>query len=215
MYTHMRTKQNTNVLVSCSVFWYRCSTIGWLSVTVADLIFSIVMQTFMMAEASFLALLPTYGQAMSFCFTCWVASLYCFEYSWLSAGMSLDQRRLFFERNWLYCLGFGVPITLATFFLNFVVGTGVFSLLFPFFVILATAADPVPRYERKSMARVKPPPPNMLSHPHTLLLCDGLCALLLCVCECVSVVRPFLPYLLSCLVWPRQLARFVNSWPRS
>eukprot|EP00049_Salpingoeca_infusionum_P014790 m.280925 g.280925 ORF g.280925 m.280925 type:complete len:181 (-) comp15751_c2_seq4:183-725(-) len=144
MYTHMRTKQNTNVLVSCSVFWYRCSTIGWLSVTVADLIFSIVMQTFMMAEASFLALLPTYGQAMSFCFTCWVASLYCFEYSWLSAGMSLDQRRLFFERNWLYCLGFGVPITLATFFLNFVVGTGVFSLLFPFFVILATAADPVP-----------------------------------------------------------------------
>ena len=58
---------------------------GGLSLNVADLIYSFIMETLMVLEISLLPHMP-YGSILSFVFTCWVTSLYCFEYGWVNAG---------------------------------------------------------------------------------------------------------------------------------
>ena len=63
---------------------------------------------------------PTYfGMLLSLVYSSWLTSLYCFEYTWLNAGWSLNRRLNYFERHWAYFLGFGLPFTAATYFLSF------------------------------------------------------------------------------------------------
>ncbi|KNE64068.1 hypothetical protein AMAG_09125 [Allomyces macrogynus ATCC 38327] len=82
------------------------------------------------------------SRALSFAMTCWLHALYSFEYPWTARGVPLAARLARVEHAWAYHLGFGTPVTLASFFATPVVGGGTFAVLFPVFIILATLTDP-------------------------------------------------------------------------
>lgn len=63
--------------------------------------------------------LPVVGPIIAFAYTCWLTSLYSFEYTWINEGWSVQRRLDYFERHWAYFFGFGVPFTLITFWLPF------------------------------------------------------------------------------------------------
>eukprot|EP00055_Hartaetosiga_balthica_P010614 m.45867 g.45867 ORF g.45867 m.45867 type:complete len:334 (+) comp7238_c0_seq1:110-1111(+) len=128
---------------------------GWISLMLSDAVYTVVMETVLIIETSLVGMLP-YGLYISIIFNCWVTSLYCFEYGWLNAGWSLQARVVYFEKHWAYFLGFGFPFVIATYFMSFLYSTALFSMLFPFFVIIATAATPVPSSYKKSVLSLIP-----------------------------------------------------------
>eukprot|EP00045_Choanoeca_perplexa_P022442 m.9567 g.9567 ORF g.9567 m.9567 type:complete len:317 (-) comp9448_c0_seq1:58-1008(-) len=130
--------------------------LGWFGMTMADLIFSTLMQLIMLVEASLFTLMPQIGLPLSFLYNCWISSLYCFEYSWINAGWSLQTRVEYFETHWAFFLGFGLPFTAATFFLPFMVSVATYSLIFPLMVISATSAHPVAHDDASTIAIVLP-----------------------------------------------------------
>lgn len=152
----------------------------WLAACIADVIYTTILELFLIVQISILGLIPTVGRPLSFVFSCWLASLYCFEYTWINAGRCWDGRsecfpvflfvlfkgstlaiycpvllpsgwtlpkRLdFFQRHWAYFLGWGLPFTLMTYFIPFFHASAVFAIFFPFFIIIAVCAKPVPRF---------------------------------------------------------------------
>ena len=75
--------------------------------------------------------LPYVGKPVSFLYSCWTCAFYCFEYKWGLDGLTLNQQLVFVEERWAYFLGFGTPVTVATFFFPQFLGLGVYALVFP------------------------------------------------------------------------------------
>ncbi|KAI9482542.1 etoposide-induced protein 2.4-domain-containing protein [Zychaea mexicana] len=92
------------------------------------------------AFARLLYLVPFIGAALSFFVTCLFMAYYSFEYKWVHLQWSLDQRLRHVERNWAFFLGFGLPAASLTFFLSTLHAGGVFALIYPGYIILATMA---------------------------------------------------------------------------
>lgn len=69
-------------------------------------------------------------------------SFYCFEYRWALEGMTLGEQLKALETNWAYYLGFGLVITLCTYYSPGLVGSGLWALLFPLFIVTAMTATP-------------------------------------------------------------------------
>ncbi|KAI8890411.1 hypothetical protein K501DRAFT_319746 [Backusella circina FSU 941] len=85
-----------------------------------------------------------YGSVLAFFICCIVMSYYCFEYKWIHQDWSIEQRMIYAEQHWAYCLGFGLPATIVTFFLSTLRSGGVFALVYPSYVIMASVATPLP-----------------------------------------------------------------------
>jgi len=120
----------------------RDSAIESLVLGIGEQIYSIIMLTVFFAEVSLLSYLPFVGQLLKFVGMSWLYAYYCFDYKWGLCGWSLEKRLLSFESNWAFFAGFGSPCVLATFFLSPLVGGGVMAVVFPIFVLVATASDP-------------------------------------------------------------------------
>lgn len=110
---------------------------------IRDELYRAIIVAFFLLQTVLSYLLPVVGPATSFVHLSWLYSLYCFEYKWSLAGWSLERRLAHLEQNWAYFAGFGSPFTLATFFVPNFVSKGIFALLFPVFLLLAIACDPV------------------------------------------------------------------------
>jgi etoposide-induced 2.4 mRNA len=67
----------------------------------------------------------------------WIYSFYAHDYQWTNHGYSLKYRLYLVEYNWLYHLGFGLPLSLAIYFFPGYYGYSVYSILFPFMIINA------------------------------------------------------------------------------
>ncbi|KAG8784451.1 hypothetical protein FRC15_003247 [Serendipita sp. 397] len=91
-----------------------------------------------------LSYIPVIGKTLSFLFTCWVDSYYCFEFVWQAKGLSLAARVKYLEERWAYFLGFGLPTTALCVMGSSLVNVAIFALIFPSFIILAIYANPVP-----------------------------------------------------------------------
>lgn len=65
------------------------------------------------------------------------------RYVWVKQGWDASKRFSHFESHYAYFLGFGVPVTVATYFLSVANNLAVFNALFPLFIITACAAEPV------------------------------------------------------------------------
>ncbi|CAL1279382.1 unnamed protein product [Larinioides sclopetarius] len=68
-------------------------------------------------------------------------SLYAFEYKWCSKGWNLQRRLHFIESKWPYFVGFGLPLAVATAYVesySLMDSTCLFSVLFPFCVVGST-----------------------------------------------------------------------------
>ncbi|KAJ3326439.1 Etoposide induced 2.4 mRNA [Blyttiomyces sp. JEL0837] len=85
------------------------------------------------------------GYFTSFMMVNWISAFLCFEYKWVGRGWTLDRRVEYFEERWAYFAGFGLPITMCTFFFPQFVSAGLFALLFPMYIIMANRSSPVPR----------------------------------------------------------------------
>ncbi|CAO3629406.1 unnamed protein product [Mucor hiemalis] len=85
------------------------------------------------------------GSILSFFIYCIIMSYYCFEYKWINEDWSIEQRMIYAEEHWAYCLGFGLPATTITFFLSTLRAGGVFALVYPSFIMMASVATPEPR----------------------------------------------------------------------
>ncbi|CAH0477242.1 unnamed protein product [Peronospora belbahrii] len=110
---------------------------------IRDEMYRAILVAFFLLQTVLSYLIPVVGPAMSFVHLSWLYSLYCFEYKWSLAGWSLERRLAHLEQNWAYFAGFGSPFTLATFFVPNFVSKGIFALLFPVFLLLAIACNPV------------------------------------------------------------------------
>lgn len=54
---------------------------------------------------------------LAFLFTCLANAYYLFETQWINQGMNLPERIQYLEQRWAFFLGFGLPITTASYFL--------------------------------------------------------------------------------------------------
>ena len=94
-------------------------------------------------------IVPVFGGLLSFIHVCWVYSLYSFEYTWTHQSWSIPARIQFFEERWAYFFGFGLPCALITFWSPHFIGSGIFALLFPVYIIMANIATPLPIVSEK------------------------------------------------------------------
>ncbi|CAK9004665.1 unnamed protein product [Durusdinium trenchii] len=93
-------------------------------------------------EMYLLSYIPVIGPFLYFVHSCWMASIYCFEYGWVHQRWSANARVDYFERHWLYFSGFGFPVSFVSYFCPRFIDAGVFALFFPLFVLTATRAEP-------------------------------------------------------------------------
>lgn len=93
-------------------------------------------------ETNLLYYIPVAGPPLYFIHSCWLASIYCFEYRWVHQHWTSNERLEYFERHWLYFAGFGFPVSFVSFLCPRFIDAGVFALLFPIFVLTASTAEP-------------------------------------------------------------------------
>lgn len=65
-------------------------------------------------------------------------AFYAFEYDWNKSGLTLDKQIVFFENNWTYFLGFGLPLTIMLQLIPPLYTAQAFAILLPSFVIFST-----------------------------------------------------------------------------
>lgn len=109
---------------------------------IGEQIYSILMITIFFIEVSAVGYIPYIGKLLNFILQSWIYAYYCFEYKWNFIEWSLSKRIYFFETNWAFFAGFGSPCVLATFFSSQLISSGIMAILFPLFVLSATAAHP-------------------------------------------------------------------------
>ncbi|KAG8858526.1 hypothetical protein FRB96_005198 [Tulasnella sp. 330] len=102
------------------------------------LIISYLILTFM------LTYVPYLGATASFIYICWVNSYYCFEYAWISRGMTLSQRVKYEEERWAYYLAFGFPSAFLCMWASSLGNAAIFALIYPLMIIQAMHATPLP-----------------------------------------------------------------------
>lgn len=86
--------------------------------------------------------LPFVGPLLYFVHSCWLASIYCFEYRWAHLRWSSAERLEYFEQHWLYFAGFGFPASFVSFLCPRFIDSGVFALFFPLMILTAARAEP-------------------------------------------------------------------------
>jgi len=109
---------------------------------VIDETFRVLLNLVYIVEINLLYYIPIVGPPLYFLHSCWLASIYCFEYRWVHLRWGSNARLDYFERHWLYFAGFGFPVSVVSFVSPRFVDTGVFALLFPLCILTATTAEP-------------------------------------------------------------------------
>jgi len=107
-----------------------------------DETFRVLLNLVYIIQINLLYYLPIFGPALYFLHSCWLASIYCFEYRWVHLRWGSNARLDYFERHWLYFAGFGFPVSVVSFLCPRFVDAGVFALLFPLCILTATTAEP-------------------------------------------------------------------------
>eukprot|EP00933_Yihiella_yeosuensis_P041240 TRINITY_DN35654_c1_g1_i1.p1 TRINITY_DN35654_c1_g1~~TRINITY_DN35654_c1_g1_i1.p1 ORF type:complete len:322 (+),score=38.80 TRINITY_DN35654_c1_g1_i1:48-968(+) len=116
--------------------------------------------------------LPVVGTPLYFLHSCWMASVYSFEYRWVHLHWTSNARLDYFENHWLYFAGFGFPVSLLSFLCPRFIDAGVFALFFPIFILTATTAEP--KALEKSSSCFKRLPIFMIVQGISSLLIRGL-----------------------------------------
>ncbi len=87
--------------------------------------------------------IPYIGNLLYFINNCLIYAFYQFEYYWNKNNILITEQTDYIERNIIYFIGFGFQITLVTHILslyniNYFIIDAIFSMLFPFYVIIAS-----------------------------------------------------------------------------
>uniref|UniRef100_A0A1E1X7L3 Putative p53-mediated apoptosis protein n=1 Tax=Amblyomma aureolatum TaxID=187763 RepID=A0A1E1X7L3_9ACAR len=117
-----------------------------LSRVLADVLFSLMVQTLFLLQALIVSMLPIgmIGEIVYLVHLSLLYSLYSFEYSWFNRGWELHRRLSFIEDNWPYFMGFGMPLAVVTSWpSSYFISGCIFSVLFPLSMLSAYAATPM------------------------------------------------------------------------
>lgn len=109
-------------------------------IAIGEQVYSMLLLSFFFVEVNAIGFLPYIGKGFNFLLLSWMYAYYCFEYKWNFSEVGLDKRLDFFESNWAFFAGFGSPCVLAYFFFSPLVAYGVMAILYPLFVLTATAS---------------------------------------------------------------------------
>jgi len=104
--------------------------------------FRVLLYFVFIVEMTVLYYIPFVGPSIYFVHSCWLASIYCFEYRWSHQHWASSVRLEHFEQHWLYFAGFGFPVSFVSFLCPRFIDAGVFALLFPLCILTATTAEP-------------------------------------------------------------------------
>jgi len=107
----------------------------------AESLYSVVLVTVFFVQAVFTSFLPLIGKPLYYLNLSLLYGYYCFDYKWVLAGWSLEQRINFFEINWSYFMGFGGPFTLLSMCFPKLIGAGLMAVMFPLCVLVALRTD--------------------------------------------------------------------------
>ncbi|KAI8971902.1 etoposide-induced protein 2.4-domain-containing protein [Mycotypha africana] len=114
------------------------------SASLSSTISTIILYANFVLYINLLRRVPLIGSTVSFLNYCIIMAYYCFEYTWINQDWSIEQRMTYAEEHWAYCLGFGLPASALTFFLSTLRSNGVFALLFPSYIMMASVGVPEP-----------------------------------------------------------------------
>jgi etoposide-induced 2.4 mRNA len=109
----------------------------------AEEIYRIILVGAYMIQVTVCSLVPVVGQVVVVMQLAWLYALYSFEYKWTLQKWTLVKKLSYFEAHWAYMLGFGTPASIITIVFPKFVGSGVFAISFPLFVLLSVSACPV------------------------------------------------------------------------
>ncbi len=87
--------------------------------------------------------IPFIGKWLCIIHFAWLYALYSFEYKWSFLSWNLNKRLGYFERHWIYFFGFGTPLALITVLFPKFLGSGIYALCFPCFLIVSIVAKPI------------------------------------------------------------------------
>ncbi|CAL1529320.1 unnamed protein product [Lymnaea stagnalis] len=134
--------------VADKVFLYKYGRPKYTSIgaTVSEFIFSSIYQFIFIIQASIVCVLipwPWLAVLLDWLHYSLFYAVYAFEYKWALLGIPGHTRVAQIENNWPYYLAFGLPIHLAIgYWESLYTRTMAFTLLFPFSILGATAANP-------------------------------------------------------------------------
>jgi etoposide-induced 2.4 mRNA len=116
-----------------------------LSKTIADFIFSSVVEILFLIQADVITYIHFYHMqhVLYSVHLSLLYSLYAFEYKWIEMGWEIDRRLTYIEIHWIYFIGYGLPLALTTQVFNYwIIKACIFSILFPFYIVGANEATP-------------------------------------------------------------------------
>jgi etoposide-induced 2.4 mRNA len=119
-----------------------------ISLLLADVVFSLIIQTLFILQGTFISYIPYLGRVLCFIHICLLYSLYSFEYKWFNQGYELHRRLKLVEYNWPYYIGFGLYLGLLTELSDsFIVKGCIFSMFFPLLIISSIDSAPTQRID--------------------------------------------------------------------
>ncbi|KAJ1499362.1 Etoposide induced 2.4 mRNA [Coelomomyces lativittatus] len=127
-----------------------------LAYTLADELYRYLFCFIYLVYATWIYWVPYVGPGGSFVLTCGLYAYSSFDYSWRNTRRPLHACIDVVHRHWAYFLGFGTPLTLATFFFPTVPGSALFAVLFPWYIVLAHLAHPPSTSTYPSIPMVQP-----------------------------------------------------------
>lgn len=114
-----------------------------ISKSMADFLFSILVEVFFLVQAQIVGLIPVFGYSLLYIHMSLLYSLYAFEYTWANLGWTVMRRLDFIECNWPYFTGFGMLLSILTYTsTSTIVSAGIFGTVFPIFILSGLEAKP-------------------------------------------------------------------------
>jgi len=128
-----------------------------ISETVADLVYSLVVQCVFLLQASLVGAIPVVGSALQIIHMAIVYSLYAYEYVWMNQGHGVVMRTALMHHNWAYFVGYGMIMSLVISSANsYFVGVCLFSLMFPILIVSCHFSTPQSTVKHMSLPIFKP-----------------------------------------------------------
>lgn len=113
------------------------------SETIADIVYSVVVQCVFLVQASLAGAVPVLGPPLQLVHMALVYALYAYEYVWMNQGRGVVTRTALLHQNWAYFVGYGsvmAGVIAATD--NYFLGVCLFSLIFPILIVSCHFGSP-------------------------------------------------------------------------
>lgn len=100
------------------------------------------MLVFFIIQSFLVGFIPIIGPIFAFFSQSFMYAFFCFTYKWGTEDIHIYRVIYFFDRRFFYFAGFGCIYAIITRIFPGLVGSGVYALIFPIFLLLSIKASP-------------------------------------------------------------------------